>query len=258
MAEETTTTTTTTETQPAADGAQGEPQVQTVLDAPPAEAAVPAQPDGGDGGEPQVQRILDAPADEKPAEEPKDSPGEKPADGADGKPDAEAEAYKALIEGVGEETEIVVGKAFGGDEVRFGAAELQALYPALQKAGVPADKAGAVAECVAALRGAKLKADNERYVRAINARADECRTVFGEDLGRVKANAVKGLNMMDKGLREELLATPVLLNDHRFLRFLAQVGEKFAIDDGGGAGAQGRGGDGGFDPRSWVKSSNRD
>ena len=27
---------------------------------------------------------------------------------------------------------------------------------------------------------------------------------------------------------------------------------------GGGAGAQGRGGDGGFDPRSWVKSSNRD
>lgn len=257
MAEENTTTTTTTETQPAADGAQGEPQVQTVLDAPSADLAPPAQIDGVDG-DPQVQRILDAPAGEKPAEEPKDSPGEKPADGADDKPAPEAEAYKALIDGVGEETEIVVGKAFGGDEVRFGAAELKALYPALQKAGVPADKAGAVAECVAALRGAKLKADNERYVRAINARADECRTVFGEDLGRVKANAVKGLNMMDKGLREELLATPVLLNDHRFLRFLAQVGEKFAIDDGGGAGAQGRGGDGGFDPRSWVKSSNRD
>lgn len=252
MAKEATTTTTEApQTQTA------EPTVQTVLDAPAAEST--AATDGGqgetqDGGEPQMQTVLDRPADEGQA-----PANGKPDEGKPGEsqPDAEAEAYKSLLADADKAEAIVVGKGFGGEEIKFGAAELKALYPALQQAGIPADKASAVAKSVAALEGARLKAENVSYVKAINAKADECKAKFGADMDRVKANAVKGLNMMDKSLREELYATPVLLNDHRFLAFLAQVGEKFAIDDGGGAGASPSAGSGGYNPRNWVSTSNR-
>jgi hypothetical protein len=224
--------------------------VKTVLEPPKNEPTDPPK------DEPTpIKTVLDNPGDPPPADPPKDSPKDEPPKD-DEAAKAEAEAWKAVMEGVDDAQPLVVGKDAFGEEVKFGGEELKALYPALQKAGVPADKASAIASAVAAVRGAKLKLENESFVKAINAKADECAKVFGADIDRVRRYATKGLGMMDKALREELYATPVLLNDHRFLRFLAEVGEKLSIDDGG-AGAPGTGGDGSYDPANWVKTSNR-
>jgi hypothetical protein len=191
--------------------------------------------------------------------EPKDG-GTPPAppDGGSNPPDADAEAWKAAIDGIKDDESLTIGKdALDGTDVKIGANELRALYPALQKAGVKPDQAKQVALALSAFEGARRRIDNEAYVKAVNAKAQECREAFGADFNRVRANAMKGLNMMDKSLREELLATPVLANDKRFLSFLAEVGEKFAIDDGGGAGASPKAGISGYDPATWATTSNR-
>lgn len=178
-------------------------------------------------------------------------------DDAQQKAAAEDEAYAKLIESAKDTQPLTIGKDAFGNDVTLSEVDLKAIYPALKKAGIPSAQASKVANTFAALQGARLKMDNENYVKHINSKADECERVFGEDIDRVRRYAKQGLNMMDKGLRGELYATPVLLNDHRFLSFLASVGEKFSIDDGGSAGAQGRENDGSFNPAAWVKTSNR-
>lgn len=225
--------------------------------------------------EPVVQSILtpeteDTTADETPitsvlqqdeptAEEPESNSTTQASteDDAQQKAAAEEEAYNNLLERLADTPELALGKNIFGEEVKFSNNDIKAIYPALQKAGVPSANAEAVVKTFAALKGAQLKLENERYVKHINSKADECERVFGEDIDRVRRYAKQGLNMMDKGLRDELYATPTLLNDHRFLSFLASVGEKFSIDDGGSASAQGRENDGSFNPAAWVKTSNR-
>lgn len=236
-----------------------DPTPQNVITDPaptPPPPADPTPPPANTDDPPKIDNILGGappPANPNP---PSDPPPGKTA-GDDGELTAEKK-WQGVIDAIRDDAEIVIGKtAIDGAEAKIGAAELRALYPALQKAGIQPEQAHDVAKALAALEGARIKADNENYVKAINAKAAECRQQFGADFERIRKFATKGLGMMDKSLRDELLATPVLANDHRFLRFLAEIGEKFSIDDGGRAGAQPHAGGGIYDPAAWVETSNR-
>jgi hypothetical protein len=224
---------------------------------PPADPTPPPANKDGNGDPPKIDNILGGdPPPANPNPPPANPPPANTGDD-DGELTNEAK-WKGVIDAIRDDAEIVVGKtAIDGAEAKIGAAELRALYPALQKAGIQPEQAHDVAKALAALEGARIKADNEGYVKAINAKAAECRQQFGADFDRVRRFATKGLGMMDKSLRDELLATPVLVNDHRFIRFLAEIGEKLSIDDGGSAGAQPHAGGGIYDPAAWVETSNR-
>lgn len=231
---------------------------QTATEEPAAQSILTPETEDATADETPITSVLQQ--DEPTAEEPESNSATQQAsteDDAQQKAAAEDEAYKNLLEHLANTPELALGKNIFGEEVKFSNNDIKAIYPALQKAGVPSANAEAVVKTFAALKGAQLKLENENYVKHINSKADECERVFGEDIDRVRRFAKQGLNMMDKGLRDELYATPVLLNDHRFLSFLASVGEKFSIDDGGSAGAQGRENDGSFNPAAWVKTSNR-
>lgn len=224
----------------------------------PTPPADPTPPPANTDDPPKIDNILGGdPPPANPNPPPANTPPANTGDGDDDELTAEKK-WQGVIDAIRDDAEIVIGKtAIDGAEAKIGAAELRALYPALQKAGIQAEQAHDVAKALAALEGARIKADNESYVKAINAKAAECRQQFGADFERIRKFATKGLDMMDKSLRDELLATPVLANDHRFLRFLAEIGEKFSIDDGGHASAQPQAVGGKYDPAAWVETSNR-
>lgn len=227
-------------------------QPETATDAAPiaAEAATPTEA----APEPETATIDNVLGEESPKAE---AAPETDAAKSEDAPNPEDEAYSQILEGLKDREDFVLGKDAFGKEVVLKTEDVKVLYPALKAAGVPASSAEGAVKAFAAFEGARLKRENEAAVKDINARAQECRDAFGADFGRVRRNAIRGLELMDGGLRDELLSTPVLVNDYRFLKFLAEIGEKFSVDDGTGAGASGGQSNGRYNPGSWVMTSNR-
>ena len=151
---------------------------------------------------------------------------------------------------------ISVGKDLGDVEQFVDMDALKNLTPAIMKMGIPAEKAKDVFALVAAYESTQLSAYNKMAVESINQRAEESRKEFGSDLADMCRMAEDGGSaIFDESLWKELKATPILVNDKRFIRALARVGRMVKTDTGTKASSTGDALGGQWSAAHWIKSS---
>lgn len=181
-----------------------------------------------------IEDALKEPAEgeQKPADgEAKEGEGQKPAGPTD-------EDY---LKEIGDE-DFEVYKDPDGNSVKASVREAKAVAPLLRKLGVPPSQVKGVMGVYSVID--KARADNEarRLDDVVEAKAKVLKEELGEDLDREMTDMVRGAKaVFPPDLWAEIKEAKPLLYDVRFVRGLAAMGRKVAIDDGtGGSGTGSR------------------
>ena len=187
-------------------------------DAPPAPTPPPA-----DDNDPYKGINLngeDAPP--KDGEPPKDEP--QPAQTDD-------DYIKALD--IGGDDPLPVGKDPDGNDVTFNPAEARAIAPALNKLGIPADKARGVMAVYAHIDNARRRNWEKHDAEVTAAMAENVRKELGPDMGRTLRDMRDGCrHVFSDTLWRQLQTVKPLMYNTDFIRAMAKVGRDYAIDRG--------------------------
>ncbi len=152
--------------------------------------------------------------------------------------------------------ELNVGKDAYGNDVKLGDVEVKVLAPFLSGIGLSAKQSSAVVHGLAALEGARLKAEVKAQRDLVSGLVAASREKFGADLGRFVSEAKRGGKALFGEAWEELKSIPAFCNDPRIIEALAGYGRSVATDDG--ASGKDAGGMNSKDfAEAWIASSNR-
>ena len=152
--------------------------------------------------------------------------------------------------------ELNVGKDAYGNDVKLGDAEVRVLAPFLSGIGLSAKQSSAVVHGLAALEGARLKAEVKAQRDLVSGLVSASREKFGADIGRFVSEAKRGGKALFGEAWEELKCIPAFCNDPRIIEALAGYGRSVATDDG--ASGKDAGGMNSKDfAEAWIASSNR-
>ena len=210
-----------------------------------------AKQEGGDADAPTLENLLAGDDDDGGGEafDKADGPVEfKPAE-------MKPEEVETFVEGM-KLPDLKVGKDAFGNEVKLGAAEVKTLAPYLSGIGLNQKQSSAVIHSLAALEGAKLRAEVKAQKDLVDGLVTASKEKFGADIGRFVSEARKGGKALFGEAWDELKGIPAFCNDPRIIEALAGYGRSIETDDG----ASGKDA-GGMNPKdfyeSWIKSSNR-
>jgi len=189
-----------------------------------------------------------------------DGAAEKDFENADGavsfKPaEMKPEELDAFVAGM-KLPEINVGKDAFGNDVKLGDVEVKVLAPFLSGIGLSAKQSSAVVHGLAALEGARLKAEVKAQRDLVSGLVSASREKFGADIGRFVSEAKRGGKALFGEAWDELKGIPAFCNDPRIIEALAGYGRSVATDDG--ASGKDAGGMNSKDfAEAWIASSNR-
>ena len=152
--------------------------------------------------------------------------------------------------------ELNVGKDAFGNDVKLGDVEVKVLAPFLSGIGLSAKQSSAVVHGLAALEGARLKADVKAQRDLVSGLVSASKEKFGADIGRFVSEAKRGGKALFGEAWDELKGIPAFCNDPRIIEALAGYGRSVATDDG--ASGKDAGGMNSKDfAEAWIASSNR-
>ena len=152
-----------------------------------------------------------------------------------------------------------VGKGPDGEDVTFSPAEARAIAPALNKLGIPADKARGVMAVYAHIDNARRRNWEKHDAEVTTAMAENVRKELGPDMNRTLREMRDGCrHVFPDGLWKQLQTVKPLMYNTDFIRAMAKVGRDYAIDHGAD-GAQAKPKPSivdDFSAERWMKSSN--
>ena len=152
--------------------------------------------------------------------------------------------------------EIDVGKDAFGNDVKLGDVEVKVLAPFLSGIGLSAKQSSAVVHGLAALEGARLKAEVKAQRDLVSGLVSASKEKFGADIVRFVSEAKRGGKALFGEAWNELKGIPAFCNDPRIIEALAGYGRSVATDDG--ASGKDAGGMNSKDfAEAWIASSNR-
>lgn len=187
-------------------------------DAPP-----PAQQPAADDNDPYKGIDLngeDAPP--KDGEPPKDEPPPAQTD----------EDYIKALDIDGDDP-LPVGKGPDGEDVTFNPAEARAIAPALNKLGIPADKARGVMAVYAHIDNARRRNWEKHDAEVTAAMAENVRKELGPDMNRTLREMRDGCrHVFPDALWRQMQTVKPLMYNTDFIRAMAKVGRDYAIDTG--------------------------
>lgn len=250
-------------TPPANNAQNGGQNTPPANDPPPANTATP----------PANQNPKEPPANTKPAEQtpPANDPPPAPdildlAKGEGQKRTEEEEKAKSAFNAYVQEAGFDHGLADivfregknGAPDLKLSSNEVGAILTAVQKSGIPADKAKSMLGMVASLDALRAKAQEEADKRTLSAIRAETAKEFGDHLGAAARDMVAGgERLFGAELWADICTIPALVNDKRFIRAMSAYGRSGRNDNGGPAPASGGGASSSmrFTLDSWTKGS---
>lgn len=189
-------------------------------DAPPPAQQTPPPADDNDPYKGIDLNGEDAPP--KDGEPPKDEP----------QPAQNDEDYIKALD-IGGDDPLPVGKGPDGEDVTFNPAEARAIAPALNKLGIPADKARGVMAVYAHIDNARRRNWEKHDAEVTAAMAENVRKELGPDMGRTLREMRDGCrHVFPDALWRQMQTVKPLMYNTDFIKAMAKVGRDYALDRG--------------------------
>ena len=134
---------------------------------------------------------------------------------------------------IGGDDPLPVGKDPDGNDVTFSPAEARAIAPALNKLGIPADKARGVMAVYAHIDNARRRNWEKHDAEVTAAMAENVRKELGPDMGRTLREMRDGCrHVFPDALWRQMQTVKPLMYNTDFIKAMAKVGRDYAIDRG--------------------------